>query len=165
MLVQVSVATSPQHWWQHAWRIIRQERLAVLGANEASGRGMAERRKLRLEHERLYTHQRVLFWRLALLLCGRLGTQQRALQKLEADLTDEEAALFRWWSWAKRRRAGASKVLFREPDSACWHCKCRIPTAATTPGSVMCMDRVAHCPARLPRPCTSDAANMVNAVS
>ena len=82
----------------------------MLGSNEGASRGMLERRALRQEHERLYLRQRVLHWRMALMLCGRLGTQRRALQKLESRLSDEEAAQFRWWAWAKRRRAGAPKV-------------------------------------------------------
>ncbi|KAK9809768.1 hypothetical protein WJX73_004442 [Symbiochloris irregularis] len=64
---QVNVVTSPQNWWQHAGRIILQERLSILGPAEAKGRSLA-------------------------------------LLELEARLTDDEAALFRWWAWAKRKR-------------------------------------------------------------
>lgn len=120
VVLQMAVATSPQHWWQHAGRVILYERKAVLGSGPTgAGRCLPERRALRREHERLYLQQRLLHWRLALLLCGRLGAKRRALQKLEARLTDEEAAQFRWWAWAKRRRAMHLQV-----DTGATLCRC-----------------------------------------
>lgn len=119
--LQVSVATAPHHWWQHAGRVILQERLMVLGSNEAKGRALAARRALRLAHEGLYMRQRSVAGRVLLLLTGRLRSQRRALSELEACLTDDEAALFRWWAWAKRKRRHHGLVRLAGPINAAAH--------------------------------------------
>ena len=45
------------------------------------------------------------------MLTGRSGWHRAAMQALEGRLSDAEAAQFRWWAWAlRRRRQAASRV-------------------------------------------------------
>ena len=45
------------------------------------------------------------------MLTGRSGRHRAAMQALEGRLSDAEAAQFRWWAWAlRRRRQAASRV-------------------------------------------------------
>ena len=122
----------------------------MLGAHEATGRRILDRRQLRQEHEHLYLRQRVLHWRLALLLTGRLGAHRRALRQLEAQLTDEEAARFRWWAWAKRRRLAGLQVCFSaqliSSNSSCaWRDRCmheQIPSGKLQEHLYRCRDQL-----------------------
>lgn len=108
--MQVPVAVSPQLWWQHAGRIVLQER-AALRKPTTSGVGSHSKRQ-RSEYIRLYLHQRSKLrwlWNSLRLLAGRA---RHDLGHLEARLSDVDIARYRWWAMVLKSQPWSLKVCF-----------------------------------------------------
>jgi hypothetical protein len=106
--VQVPIAISPKLWWQHAGRIVLQER-AALRKPLISGLGRRTEHQ-RSEYIRLYLRQRSKLrwlWNVLHVIAGGGG---RGLGRLEAGLSDVDIARYRWWAMILSSRPWSLKV-------------------------------------------------------